>query len=462
MTTPLVSTPVQAPKPQSTSTPPPPTTTHEALATTAVPLLPAKEVPTEVPAAATADALPSDTVTTDDAEAPKKDKLRWGKWTREEEAYTTRLIGDFTAGLLTDVTNGTTMRSWLSAKLRCCPMRISKKFVGEQSIGKRMFERNESRINDMNDDEKRRRAAEIEKLHDDFCESWIREEKERLENKANGTRKRKRNKKKDANGLPIPPIKKQQTASSNATLFHGFKPPLMGTLKSSMPSPNNHFMGASSLSSMLHRPSPMLKAPTTRPPFNVITKPSQCTTMPKKIVSPSKIKTEAKPALTIKTSVKPYVAMTPRGPVKRINSVPSMTKPAQAPSLTPTKKATAHASTQIQELQLQLASRAKSLSFDMADPLKDEDGAFDRDFRELDFMSDCWIPEALGDVSSFDPFGFHDANALHAPLKEEELDAALSPTSVMDLYHADSMWPLSSADVPVADVFLAPLYDCLF
>ncbi|EQC33121.1 hypothetical protein SDRG_09109 [Saprolegnia diclina VS20] len=434
-------------------------TAHEVLAPTAVPL-PAKEVPTEVPAAAAPDASPTETVTTDDAEAPKKDKLRWGKWTREEEAYTTRLIGDFTAGLLTDVTNGTTMRSWLSAKLRCCPMRISKKFVGEQSIGKRMFERNESRINDMSDDEKLRRAAEIEKLHDDFCESWIREEKERLENKANGTRKRKRNKKKDANGLPIPPVKKQHTAST--TPFHGFKPSLMGTLKSSMSSPNSHhFMHASSLSSMLHRP-PMIKTSAVRPPFNVVAKSSQCTTMPKKVLSPSAVKTEAKPALTIKTSVKPYVAMTPRGPVKRTNSVPSMTKPTQAPSLTPTKKATAHASTQIQELQLQLASRAKSLSFDMADPLKDDDNTFDRDFRELDFMSDCWIPEALGDVSSFDPFGFHDANALHAPLKEEELDAALSPTSVMDLYHVDSMWPLSSADAPTADVFLAPLYDCLF
>ncbi|OQR96270.1 hypothetical protein THRCLA_22016, partial [Thraustotheca clavata] len=121
----------------------------------------------------------------------KKEKLRWGKWTREEEAYTTRLIADFTAGLLTDVTNGTTMRSWLSTKLRCCPMRISKKFVGEQSIGKRMFERNDLRINDMSEEEKQRRQAEVEKLHEDFCESWIREEKERLENKANGSRKRK-------------------------------------------------------------------------------------------------------------------------------------------------------------------------------------------------------------------------------------------------------------------------------
>ncbi|RHY67852.1 hypothetical protein DYB34_012437 [Aphanomyces astaci] len=129
---------------------------------------------------------------------PAKDKARWGKWTPEEEAYTSRLIADFTAGVLTDIENGTTMRSWLSAQLRCCPMRISKKFVGEQSIGKRMFERNEGRLLDMSDAQVAKRQSELKELRDAFNESWVREEREREEHKANGTRKRKRNRSKTA------------------------------------------------------------------------------------------------------------------------------------------------------------------------------------------------------------------------------------------------------------------------
>ncbi|KAF0693769.1 Aste57867_15268 [Aphanomyces stellatus] len=129
-----------------------------------------------------------------DVEVDPKVPTRYGKWTKEEEAYTARLIHDFSAGILADVENGTTMRSWLSTKLRCCPMRISKKFVGEQSIGKRMFERNETRVLEMTADEKARGAAEMEGLYVDFCESWVREERERLESKTNGTRKRKRSK----------------------------------------------------------------------------------------------------------------------------------------------------------------------------------------------------------------------------------------------------------------------------
>lgn len=86
------------------------------------------------------------------------------------------------------------MRSWLSMKLSCCPMRISKKFVGEQSIGKRMFERNDAQIESMTGHEKKLLALEVETLYREFCESWVREEKEREESKVNGLRKRKRNK----------------------------------------------------------------------------------------------------------------------------------------------------------------------------------------------------------------------------------------------------------------------------
>jgi len=106
----------------------------------------------------------------------KKDNfiLRSGKWTSEEESYATILIELFEAGEVdkyeyynsdieggrqkqpkqqqhiqikqhmhellakTKITNGTTLRSYLSRKLFCSPMRISKKFAGK-GIGKRVY-----------------------------------------------------------------------------------------------------------------------------------------------------------------------------------------------------------------------------------------------------------------------------------------------------------------------------------
>ena len=58
-------------------------------------------------------------------------KQRRGRWTPEEEAYAQSLIKEFEAGMLDDCENGTTLRSYLSRKLHCAPMRISKKFAGE-------------------------------------------------------------------------------------------------------------------------------------------------------------------------------------------------------------------------------------------------------------------------------------------------------------------------------------------
>ena len=61
---------------------------------------------------------------------PKSSKkgpaLRRGKWTSEEEAYANRLIQEFKSGLL-PLTDGTTLRTFLSKLLNCDPMRISKK-----------------------------------------------------------------------------------------------------------------------------------------------------------------------------------------------------------------------------------------------------------------------------------------------------------------------------------------------
>lgn len=65
----------------------------------------------------------------------KKAGLRRGKWTAEEEFYANRLIYEFKLGLL-PLTDGTTLRTFLSKLLNCDPMRISKKFVGQNCIGK--------------------------------------------------------------------------------------------------------------------------------------------------------------------------------------------------------------------------------------------------------------------------------------------------------------------------------------
>ncbi|GMI32532.1 hypothetical protein TrCOL_g3270 [Triparma columacea] len=64
--------------------------------------------------------------------------LRRGKWTPEEESYVNAVIYHFNQGTL-PVPAGTTLRSYLSEKLNCDPMRITKKFTGEEAIGKRVF-----------------------------------------------------------------------------------------------------------------------------------------------------------------------------------------------------------------------------------------------------------------------------------------------------------------------------------
>ena len=66
---------------------------------------------------------------------PNREGVRRGKWTMEEQAYAHRLIRDFEAGLL-PLENGATLRAFLSKKLNCDPMRISKKFAGSKCLGK--------------------------------------------------------------------------------------------------------------------------------------------------------------------------------------------------------------------------------------------------------------------------------------------------------------------------------------
>ena len=62
---------------------------------------------------------------------------RSGKWSSEEEALAFQLIVEFENGTLLPVEcpTGCTLRSFLSRRLSCAPMRISKKFAKKQ-IGK--------------------------------------------------------------------------------------------------------------------------------------------------------------------------------------------------------------------------------------------------------------------------------------------------------------------------------------
>eukprot|EP00616_Rhizochromulina_sp_CCMP1243_P009266 CAMPEP_0118970552 /NCGR_PEP_ID=MMETSP1173-20130426/7423_1 /TAXON_ID=1034831 /ORGANISM="Rhizochromulina marina cf, Strain CCMP1243" /LENGTH=411 /DNA_ID=CAMNT_0006919927 /DNA_START=301 /DNA_END=1536 /DNA_ORIENTATION=+ len=67
-----------------------------------------------------------------------REGVRRGKWTTEEQTYADRLIRDFEAGIL-PLENGATLRAYLSKKLNCDPMRISKKFAGSRCLGKQIF-----------------------------------------------------------------------------------------------------------------------------------------------------------------------------------------------------------------------------------------------------------------------------------------------------------------------------------
>ena len=54
----------------------------------------------------------------------------------EEEAFAVRLIADFDAGLIPALENGATLQAFLSKKLSCSAMRISKKYAGEKEVWK--------------------------------------------------------------------------------------------------------------------------------------------------------------------------------------------------------------------------------------------------------------------------------------------------------------------------------------
>lgn len=106
---------------------------------------------------------PDNTPGSSGGNSPKKKSghpLRRGKWTSEEEAYANRLINEFKSGLL-PLTDGTTLRNFLSKLLNCDPMRISKKFVGNNCIGKQVFRRRVADINRLAPDQIQQMRVEV-------------------------------------------------------------------------------------------------------------------------------------------------------------------------------------------------------------------------------------------------------------------------------------------------------------
>ncbi|KAJ1454559.1 hypothetical protein M885DRAFT_442269 [Pelagophyceae sp. CCMP2097] len=65
--------------------------------------------------------------------------LRKGKWTETEQRFSEKLIECFLAGVVQDCTDGTTLRAFLSRKLHCAPMRITKKFAGASRAAEMCF-----------------------------------------------------------------------------------------------------------------------------------------------------------------------------------------------------------------------------------------------------------------------------------------------------------------------------------
>jgi hypothetical protein len=95
--------------------------------------------------------------------------LRRGKWTPEEEAFASRLIVEFKAGLL-PLTDGTTLRTFLSKLLNCDPMRISKKFVGSNCIGKQVFRRRSADVSNLTPEQVQRTRRELSELEKRFLD----------------------------------------------------------------------------------------------------------------------------------------------------------------------------------------------------------------------------------------------------------------------------------------------------
>ena len=159
--------------------------------------------------------------------------LRRGKWTPEEEAYAARLIHEFKAGLL-PLTDGTTLRTFLSKLLNCDPMRISKKFVGSNCIGKQVFRRRTADLNRLTSEQIQQSRIELSDLERRFLERVAQTNRVK-NNGCTGT-----------GGAPtnVPQHAQSSLAASNAR--SGINGLSAGSQKSAPMTPNNNNLGDNS------------------------------------------------------------------------------------------------------------------------------------------------------------------------------------------------------------------------
>ncbi|RHY29637.1 hypothetical protein DYB32_005001 [Aphanomyces invadans] len=73
-----------------------------------------------------------------DTRSKARPGFRKGKWTDEESKFAEQMAYYFKEGLL-PLEKGTMLRMYLAEKLNCEPMRITKKFTGDECIGKQIF-----------------------------------------------------------------------------------------------------------------------------------------------------------------------------------------------------------------------------------------------------------------------------------------------------------------------------------
>ncbi|OWZ08540.1 hypothetical protein PHMEG_00018901 [Phytophthora megakarya] len=100
--------------------------------------------------------------------------VRFGKWSEEEDLYLTKLIAVFQDGNLANMESKTTLRTFLSLMLNCCPMRISKKQMHTHSFsGKTKYQRKPCK---MTQQEYEELSQEIFTLREEFLKAWAKEE----------------------------------------------------------------------------------------------------------------------------------------------------------------------------------------------------------------------------------------------------------------------------------------------
>mmetsp|Transcript_27352 Transcript_27352/g.56724 ORF Transcript_27352/g.56724 Transcript_27352/m.56724 type:complete len:176 (-) Transcript_27352:208-735(-) len=117
----------------------------------------------------------------DDDQIREMLKNRKGRWLPEEEEYAKFLAEEFESGLSSDLEHGSSLRAYLSKKLYCSPMRISKKFSGKK-VGTQVFMRKSNVLSNslrLYESQMRQRSLVLEHK---FLKAYIAWESDRINN----------------------------------------------------------------------------------------------------------------------------------------------------------------------------------------------------------------------------------------------------------------------------------------